>query len=92
MTAMSVDTPDLAARAAEQLAAAVAAALRPDAAPLDYAPCRRGVGAAVERLGIALQRLIQELEPKTETSLADSAITRAHNLAADIRFVRPVER
>ncbi|WAL63944.1 hypothetical protein ORV05_23495 [Amycolatopsis cynarae] len=91
MTAVAADTPELAARAAEQLAAAVAAALRPDATPLDYGPCRRGVGAAVERLGAALCGLIQELEPRTETLLSDSAITRAHHLAAEIRFARPPE-
>lgn len=90
MTATTAATPDLAETAAEELAAAVAAALRPDDAPLDYAPCRRGVGAAVERLGAALRDLISELTPKA-ASAPDSAVVRATYLAADIRFVRPVE-
>lgn len=90
MTARTAATPDLAETAAEELAAAVAAALRPDEAPLDYDPCRRGVGAAVERLGAALRDLITELTPKA-ASASDSAVARATCLAADIRFVRPVE-
>lgn len=80
-----------AGEAAEQLAAAVTAALRPDAAPLDYAPCRQGVGAAVQRLRGALLGLIRELEPRTAATVPDSATARAQHLAADIRFVRPLE-
>ncbi|HJQ47247.1 MAG TPA: hypothetical protein VJ870_13165 [Amycolatopsis sp.] len=101
MTAVAAGTPQLAeeptvvhaeaGEAAEQLAAAVTAALRPDSAPLDYAPCRQGVGAAVQRLRGALFALIRELEPRTSAVCADSAITRAQFLAADIRFVRPFE-
>jgi hypothetical protein len=87
---ITVETPDLADTAADELAAAVAAALRPDDAPLDYDPCRRGVGAAVERLGAALRDLITELTPKVR-SAPDSAVARAADLAADIRFVRPVD-
>ncbi|WP_143249931.1 MULTISPECIES: hypothetical protein [Amycolatopsis] len=87
---MTADRPCLAATAADELAAAVAAALRPDDAPLDYAPCRRGVGAAVERLGAALRDLITELTPKSP-SAGDTAAVRATDLAADIRFVRPTE-
>lgn len=90
MTATTAATPDLAETAAEELAAAVAAALRPDDAPLDYDPCRRGVGAAVQRLGAALRDLITELTPKAAPA-PDSAVARATYLAADIRFVRPVE-
>ncbi|GAB2986166.1 hypothetical protein LWP59_10155 [Amycolatopsis acidiphila] len=89
MTVTTVKTPNLAEIAAEELAAAVAAALRPDDAPLDYGPCRRGVGAAVERLGAALRELISELTPRAPSS-PDSAVARATDLAADIRFVRPV--
>jgi len=81
-----------AGEAAEQLAAAVTAALRPDAAPLDYAPCRQGVSNAVQRLRGALLGLIRELEPRAGTAaLEDSAVARAQHLAADIRFVRPLE-
>ncbi|GHF60757.1 hypothetical protein FHX82_002687 [Amycolatopsis bartoniae] len=87
---MTADRPCLASTAAEELAAAVAAALRPDDAPLDHDPCRRGVGAAVERLGAALRDLITELTPKS-TSLSDTAVARAADLAADIRFVRPTD-
>lgn len=87
---VTVGTPNLAEVAAEELAAAVAAALRPDDAPLDYDPCRRGVGAAVERLGAALRELIGELTPKSPSS-PDSAVARATDLAADIRFARPLE-
>ncbi|NKQ53919.1 hypothetical protein HFP15_13615 [Amycolatopsis sp. K13G38] len=79
-----------AGEAAEQLAAAVTAALRPDAAPLDYAPCRQGVTKAVQGLRSALLGLIRELEPRTGT-YDDSAVARAQHLAADIRFVRPLE-
>ena len=91
MTMAAADRPELAITAAEHLAAAVTAALRPDAAPLDHAPCRRDVGAAVARLRTALLGLIQELEPKSTARAADSAAVRANDLAAEIRFVRPVE-
>jgi len=75
--------------AAEQLAAAVTAALRPDTAPLDYAPVREGVLDAVRCLRGALLDLIRELGPKTGVTSPDSAIARAQHLAGDIRFARP---
>jgi hypothetical protein len=89
MSVTAVETPNLADTAAQELAAAVAAALRPDDAPLDYDPCRRCVGAAVERLGSALRQLIAELTPRSPSS-PDSAAARATDLAADIRFARPL--
>lgn len=91
MAVPTVRTPEVAESAAEQLAAAVAAALRPDDAPFDYDPCRRGVGAAVQRLGVALRDLIDELTPASR-SAPDSAAVRATVLAADIRFARPFAR
>ncbi|HVW40591.1 MAG TPA: hypothetical protein VHC18_04500 [Amycolatopsis sp.] len=83
--------PVPAGEAAEQLAAAVTAALRPDAAPLDYGPCRQGVGTAVRHLRGALLGLMRALEPHSGTTPEDSAVARAQHLAADIRFVRPHE-
>ncbi|WP_235999249.1 hypothetical protein [Qaidamihabitans albus] len=62
----------------------VAAALRPDTAPLDRNPRRRAVGVAVERLGGALLGLIRELEPEQRYVSADNAIARAAHLAAHI--------
>ncbi|HVV09433.1 hypothetical protein [Amycolatopsis sp.] len=88
MTEVAFGTPELTTEAAEELAAAVAAALRPDALPLDYDPCRRGVGAAVARLGDALVRLIEQLEAGTSAGCADSAVARAGELAAQVRFTR----
>ncbi|KAA9159765.1 hypothetical protein FPZ12_019230 [Amycolatopsis acidicola] len=88
MTEVAFETPELAMEAADQLAAAVAAALRPDSLPLEYDPCRRGVGAAVERLGDALVRLIEQLETGAGSVAGDSAITRAGELAAAVRFAR----
>lgn len=89
MTLMMPGTQDLAATAADELAAAVAAALRPDDAPFDHEVCRRGVGAAVDRLGAALLGLIEELTPRVSSGSEDSAVARANDLAAGIRFVRP---
>jgi hypothetical protein len=89
MTVTMPGTHGQAATAADELAAAVAAALRPDNAPFDHDLCRRGVGAAVDKLGAALLGLIEELTPKVSTDVSDTAAERATGLAADILFVRP---
>lgn len=70
-------------RVAEQLAAVVIAALRPDTAPLETGPDPDVMGAAVQRIGGELLTLLRELEPDPELS-ADSAVARAAHLAAQI--------
>lgn len=89
MTVTMPGRDSLAVTAADELAAAVAAALRPDNAPFDHDLCRRGVGAAVENLGAALLGLIEELTPRISAECPDTATVRAAELAAGIRFARP---
>ncbi|NIJ12417.1 hypothetical protein FHU38_002761 [Saccharomonospora amisosensis] len=81
MTTAHFDEP--AQRVAEQLAAVVIAALRPDTAPLETGPDPDVMGAAVQRIGGELLALMRQLEPDPELS-ADSSIARAAHLAAQI--------
>ncbi|TNC24184.1 hypothetical protein [Amycolatopsis alkalitolerans] len=76
MAGGSPPTRDSAVSAADELAAAVVAALRPDAAPMD----RRRVEVAVVRLGEALLGLIREFD----LAPGDSASARAERLAAGV--------
>ncbi len=105
---MSGDTGDLAEHVAQQLAAVVIAALRPDPASPDTGPDARAIGSAVHRLGAELGSLLRELEPRPpraddtlpDATKVDSAVARAAKLAAQIMLsgthdtdsARPVDR
>ncbi|OQO93922.1 hypothetical protein B1813_05250 [Saccharomonospora piscinae] len=88
----TTDAEDLAQRVAQQLAAVVIAALRPDTPPTGVAPTPTVVGAAVDRLGGELVMLLRDLEPRPArpddtmpgVRRTDSAVARAANLAAHI--------
>ncbi|MEY7972192.1 hypothetical protein AB8O38_09335 [Saccharomonospora xinjiangensis] len=88
----TADAGDLAERVAQQLAAVVIAALRPDTTTPEAGPDPGVIGAAVDRLGFELGSLLRQLEPRPvrpddtlpDVTKADSAVARAAKLAGQI--------
>ncbi|WP_019813011.1 hypothetical protein [Saccharomonospora saliphila] len=93
---MATRMQDPADLAAQQLAAVVIAALRPDSAATDHGPDPRMINLAVRRLGDELGALLRGFESATaapgtgqddhhdRAADADSAIARAARLATHI--------
>ncbi|WP_197319117.1 hypothetical protein [Saccharomonospora sp. NB11] len=89
---MTTEAGDLAEHVAQQLAAVVIAALRPDPTSPDSGVDSRTIGAAVERLGTELGSLLRQLEERPARpddtlpglTTADSAVVRAAKLARQI--------
>lgn len=78
-------TRDPAELAAQQLAAVVIAALRPDtASDDDRGPDPRMIGLAVRRLGDEFGALLRGFESATDERAVDSAVDRAARLATHI--------
>ncbi|WP_007027384.1 hypothetical protein [Saccharomonospora iraqiensis] len=77
-------TRDPAELAAQQLAAVVIAALRPDTASDDRGPDPRMIGLAVRRLGDEFGALLRGFESATDERAVDSAVDRAARLATHI--------
>lgn len=77
-------TRDSAELVAQQLAAVVIAALRPDTAPSDQGPDPRMIGLAVRRLGDEFGALLRGFESATDDRAVDSAVDRAARLATHI--------
>ncbi len=77
-------TRDPAELVAQQLAAVVIAALRPDTASDARGPDPRMIGLAVRRLGDEFGALLRGFESATDEGAIDSAVDRAAHLATHI--------
>ncbi|WP_298181629.1 hypothetical protein [Saccharomonospora sp.] len=88
----TADPEDLAEQVAQQLAAVVIAALRPDTTPPETGLDPVSIGEAADRLGGELVALLRQLECRPTRSddtlpgisRGDSAVARAAHLSAQI--------
>jgi hypothetical protein len=88
----TADSESLAERVAQQLAAVVIAALRPDTTSPDAGPDPESIGEAAGRLGDEFISLLHQLEPRLAdpddtlpgVARGDSAVARAARLSSHI--------